>query len=226
MTEDKKKSPEKKDVKKEAVAAPKKEPKKQVSDKLSISKEASGKEQAPLSSEKKPSVQEAPKKETSVKEEASKASSEPKKEVQKKDTPKKDDPKSNRPQLQGLFVFKEGMSSVYNDKRHKIPVTVLKYEPMVISQIKTPKNEGYSAVQVSFVAASVRRSKKVEKGHFKKAGFERSYCYSREVLQSEDSLAHVKLGQVVDIKSLQKGDLVKLTARSKGRGFSGVMKRL
>lgn len=125
--------------------------------------------------------------------------------------------------LDGLFAFKEGMATIYNDQGEAVPVTVLRYEPWVVSQIKTQDKDGYSAVQVACRPKKAKNSSKAENGHFKKAGLETGASFVRELRQ--DVSADVKLGAQVSIESLKKGDFVALTGTSKGHGFTGVMKR-
>lgn len=125
--------------------------------------------------------------------------------------------------LNGLFAFKVGMSTVYTDDGNAIPVTVLKYEPWYVSQVKTAENDGYSAVQLSCGARKAKNSNKADIGHMKKAGIETSAKYSREM--RVDNPGDVKLGDLLDIASLAKGDFVKVTAKSKGKGFAGSVKR-
>lgn len=125
--------------------------------------------------------------------------------------------------LNGLFAFKEGMATIYNDQGEAVPVTVLRYEPWVVSQIKTQDKDGYSAVQVACRPKKAKNSSAAENGHFKKAGLETGAAFVRELRQ--DVAADVKLGAQVSIESLKKGDFVALTGTSKGHGFTGVMKR-
>lgn len=129
----------------------------------------------------------------------------------------------NTVKLSGLFAFKEGMSTVYNDKGEAIPVTILKYEPMVVSQLKTVENDGYEAVQVACVEKKVKNSLKSETGHFKKAGQENGFKHVKEIRQNVPE--GLILGSVVSIESFSKGDVVKLSAKSKGHGFAGSVKR-
>ncbi|RME18410.1 MAG: 50S ribosomal protein L3 [Bdellovibrio sp.] len=138
-----------------------------------------------------------------------------------KEVPQRED--SSEVVLQSLFAFKEGMSAVYDELGNRIPVTVLRYEPWVVTQVKTPEKEGYSALQVACGAKPAKRCTKAERNHFKAAGFENGARFVKEVRQEiPDS---VKVGQRVSLQSLSKGDLVKVTSYSKGRGFSGAMKR-
>lgn len=131
--------------------------------------------------------------------------------------------KSNTIELQGLFAVKKGMSSVYDEEGKRIPVTVLKYDTLVVSQIKSEDKEGYAAVQVATAERSLASTNKACEGHFKKAGFERGAKWSKEIRQTLPD--GVVVGQKVSINSLAKGDTVKMTGRSKGRGFTGVVKR-
>lgn len=125
--------------------------------------------------------------------------------------------------LNGIYAFKQGMSSVYNEKGEMIPVTVLKFEPMVVSQLKSTEKEGYTAVQMAFKPKRSNRTAAAEAGHLKKAGFENGAYFVREVRQ--DLPEGVEVGQKISINSVNKGDLVQVTGKSKGHGFAGVMKR-
>lgn len=125
--------------------------------------------------------------------------------------------------LNGLFAHKMGMSSVYGDNGESIPVTVLKMEPWVVTQVKTKETDGYTAIQIASRAKKAVNSTKSEKGHLAKAGFENGAQFVKEIRQ--DLPEGVQVGQRVSIDSLAKGDVVRITARSKGRGFAGSVKR-
>lgn len=125
--------------------------------------------------------------------------------------------------LNSLFAFKVGMSQVYGDDGQAIPVTVLKYNPWVVSQVKTKETDGYEAVQIAAMPKKAKNSSKAEIGHLKAAGFENGARYIKEVRGTLPE--GVQVGQRVLIDSLQKGDRVQLKGKSKGRGFAGVMKR-
>ncbi len=129
----------------------------------------------------------------------------------------------NTLKLPGIFAFKEGMATIYGEKGEAIPVTVLRYEPWVVTQVKTPDSDGYSAVQISCMPLKKKNSSAAISGHAKKAGHETGFRYSKEIrVKSVDGLT---LGAQVDMNSLAKGDSVQMTGVSKGRGFTGVMKR-
>ncbi len=125
--------------------------------------------------------------------------------------------------LNGLYAFKEGMATIYNDKGEAVPVTVLRYENWKVSQIKTNEKDGYTAVQIASVPKKAKNSGKSEIGHLKGAGFETGARFIKEIRQ--DLPADVKLGDAISIDSLVKGELVKITSRSKGKGFQGSVRR-
>ena len=125
--------------------------------------------------------------------------------------------------LQGLFAFKLGMTSVYDKNGKVIPVTVLQYEPWRVSQLKTEKKEGYAAVQLACRPQKNQRCSRSVIKHLTPAGFKEGARFIKELRQ--DFPEDVQVGQEVSIESLKEGDKVKLVSRSKGRGFSGVIKR-
>lgn len=125
--------------------------------------------------------------------------------------------------LQGLFLKKVGMTSVFGDAGEMIPVTVLKMEPWIVSQLKTVETDGYSAVQIASEPKKAVRTSKAERGHLKGAGFENGARFVREIRQ--DIAGDLKVGAPVSIDSLAKGDSVKITAVSKGKGFQGSVRR-
>ena len=127
----------------------------------------------------------------------------------------------NGVQLGGLFAFKKAMSHIYDEKHKMIPVTVLKYEPLKITQIKTKEKDGVDSVQAAL--PSSKKTNKALKSHFKKAGFKNGALFTREIKGKAPEGA--ALGQEISIESLKKGDIVQLSGFSKGHGFSGVLKR-
>jgi len=131
--------------------------------------------------------------------------------------------KNSALKLNGIFAFKEGMATIYNDKGEAVPVTVLRYENWKVSQIKTSEKDGYEAVQIASVPKKSKNSLKSEIGHLKDAGFETGARYVKEIRQ--EIPAGLKLGDLISIDSLAKGDLVKITSRSKGKGFQGSVRR-
>lgn len=131
---------------------------------------------------------------------------------------------SNTFKLNGLFATKLGMSSVYGETGEVIPVTLLKYTPWIVTQIKTTEKDGYVAVQISNGPKRAKRTSGAQKGHLKSAGFESGAYLTREV-RVEKLPEGVVVGSALAIDSLTKGDFVNATSRTKGRGFQGSVKR-
>lgn len=125
--------------------------------------------------------------------------------------------------LNGLFAFKEGMATIYNENGEAVPVTVLRYEPWFVSQIKTNESDGYEAIQLACHPKKAKNSNKAEKGHLNKAGFENGAQFVKELRQALPE--GVAVGAQISIDSLAQGDFVKITSKSKGKGFAGSVKR-
>lgn len=130
---------------------------------------------------------------------------------------------SNSVALPLVYGFKKGMSAIYNDSGVRIPVTVLECAPWTVTQIKTKNTDGYDSVQISFGVKKAKNAAKSETGHAKAAGCQTGYRLSREVKGSIPE--GCTPGKQVSLESLEIGKKVQVTATSKGRGFSGVMKR-
>lgn len=126
-------------------------------------------------------------------------------------------------EMSGLFAFKVGMSAVYNDQGERVPVTVLKYEPMVVSQLKTDENDGYKAVQVAFRPDRASQTNKASQSKLSKVGFENGAKFLKEFRMND--LGALQVGQKISLDSVKKGDTVQITGTSKGHGFAGVVKR-
>jgi large subunit ribosomal protein L3 len=103
-----------------------------------------------------------------------------------------------------------------------VPVTVVRVAPCRVVQVKTPEHDGYSALQVTFGQVKARRLTRPEAGHFAKAGVEPG---KRIVELRVDDATGYEVGQELKADVLQAGELVDVTAVSKGKGFTGVMKR-
>ncbi len=123
----------------------------------------------------------------------------------------------------GIFLFKEGMSTVYNENGVAVPVTVLRYEPWVVTQVKTIQNDGYNAIQFASGKKPLVASNKAEVGHMKKAGLETGAKLVREL--RVDDVSGIELGSVLSLDSIAAGDSVCLVATSKGKGFAGSVRR-
>ncbi|MBR6593681.1 MAG: 50S ribosomal protein L3 [Clostridia bacterium] len=122
----------------------------------------------------------------------------------------------------GIIGKKIGMTQIFDEKGNVIPVTVVAAGPCVVVQKKTVAKDGYEAVQLGFSEIEDRKLSKPAKGHFKKAGvpFKR---YLKE-FRLEDCSA-LNVGDVVKADTFEVGERVDVTGMTKGRGFSGVIKR-
>ena len=103
-----------------------------------------------------------------------------------------------------------------------IPVTKVIAGPCVVVQIKTEKNDGYSAVQLGFGLKKSKNINKPQTGHLKKLG---NFRYLREFRIPEAEAAKLALGSTITSQVFQSGDMVKVTGLSKGKGFQGVVRR-
>ena len=121
-----------------------------------------------------------------------------------------------------ILATKVGMTQIFNEDGVLSPVTVLQAGPVVVTQVKTVENDGYSAVQVGFVDKREKLVNKPLKGHFDKAGV--SYKrYIRE-FRLEDA-ENYALGQEIKADIFAAGEKIDATAISKGKGFQGAIKR-
>lgn len=122
----------------------------------------------------------------------------------------------------GLVGKKLGMTSLFASNGKYIPVTVLEVGPCVVTQIKKENTDGYQALQLGFGVKKESKTTKPLKGHFEKSGGT-NYSFLREVdVEKPDEYT---LGQTVGSEIFEIGEKVNVTGTTKGRGFSGVMKR-
>ena len=103
-----------------------------------------------------------------------------------------------------------------------MPVTILEVGPCVVTQVKTQTTDGYDALQVGFLTQRGNRTNKPLQGHFEKSGGQ-GYAFLREI--SVDDPSAYTLGQTLTVEMFQVGERVDISGISKGRGFSGVVKR-
>ncbi len=125
--------------------------------------------------------------------------------------------------LEGLYASKVGMSSVYNEQGQFVPVTVLQVEKWVVTQVKTEETDGYNAVQIGLFGRREDKVAKALKGHAKSS--DKTAVKTLKEIRADKNPEGATVGTEVSIDSLKIGDVVKLTSKSKGRGFSGAMRR-
>jgi len=124
--------------------------------------------------------------------------------------------------FRGLLGEKLGMTQVFDENNRIVPVTVVKAGPCVVTQVRTPEVDGYSAVQLGFGAIDPRKVNKPEGGHFAKAGVTpRRHLVE---LRTKDA-GEYTVGQELTTDVLTGVVTVDVTGTSKGKGTAGVMKR-
>jgi large subunit ribosomal protein L3 len=123
--------------------------------------------------------------------------------------------------MPGLIGKKIGMTSVFDENGNNIPCTVLEVGPCVITQIKTPEVDGYSAVQMAFDEKKEKSTTKAMLGHFKKA----NTTPKRKIIELRGIVENWKTGDVITVDYFHDDVWVDVKANSKGKGFQGVVKR-
>jgi large subunit ribosomal protein L3 len=121
-----------------------------------------------------------------------------------------------------ILATKVGMTQVFNENGALIPVTVLQAGPLSVTQVKTVENDGYNAVQVGFGDIREVLVNKPRKGHFAKAGVANKK-HLREF--RFENAADYTVGQEIKADIFAEGERVDVTAKSKGKGFQGAIKR-
>ncbi|MGP1939172.1 MAG: 50S ribosomal protein L3 [Arsenophonus sp. ET-DL9-MAG3] len=122
----------------------------------------------------------------------------------------------------GLVGKKLGMTRIFNENGVSIPVTVIEIENNRVTQVKSLETDGYNAIQVTTGNKKSNRIKKPEAGHFAKVGVEAGRIL-REFHLSENEKFIV--GQSINVEIFIKVKKVDVTGISKGKGFSGTVKR-
>jgi large subunit ribosomal protein L3 len=121
--------------------------------------------------------------------------------------------------ITGLLGRKIGMTTYYHEDGTAEPVTAVEVGPCVVTQVKTHARDGYEAVQIGFLAAS--KLNQAEAGHQARSGGKFSHLQEFSV----DDLAEFEVGQELKADIFEIGESIKVIGTSKGRGFSGVVRR-
>ena len=118
---------------------------------------------------------------------------------------------------------KVGMTQIFDEAGHVIPVTVIEAGPCTVVQKKTEEKDGYNAVQLGFEDVAERKLTKPELGHLKKAG---EGVLKKELKEFKHAgAADMNVGDIIDCSVFAEGDRVDVTGISKGKGYAGVVKR-
>ena len=122
----------------------------------------------------------------------------------------------------GIIGKKIGMTQIFDEIGNVIPVTVIQAGPCVVAQKKTVETDGYNAVQLGFDDVKEKHLNKPEKGHFEKAGV----AFKKHLKEFRlDDVSAINAGDVITVDTFAIGDKVDVTGITKGRGYTGVIKR-
>ena len=122
----------------------------------------------------------------------------------------------------GVIGKKVGMTQIFNEEGLAVPVTVIKVDPIVVTQIKTVETDGYNAIQVGTVAAKEKHLTKAQIGHFAKNKLE-NFRHLQEF--RVDNPQDYTVGQQIELSVLSDVQKVDVTGTSIGKGFQGTVKR-
>ena len=122
----------------------------------------------------------------------------------------------------GVIGKKVGMTQIFDEQGLAIPVTVIKVDETVVTQVKTVETDGYSAIQVGTVAAKEKHLTKAQLGHFKKNNLS-NYRHLQEF--RVENPQDYKVGDKVELSVLENVEKVDVTGKSIGKGFQGTVKR-
>lgn len=123
----------------------------------------------------------------------------------------------------GLVGRKSGMTRIFTEDGHSLPVSVVEVEPNRITQIKTVEQDGYDAVQVTVGERRATRVNKTAAGHFSKAGTGAGRGLWE--LRLEQPEAELEIGGELTVSTFEAGQKIDVTGQSKGKGFQGGIKR-
>ncbi len=124
--------------------------------------------------------------------------------------------------MRGLIGKKIGMTRIFNEDGTAVPVTVVQAGPCVITQVKNLEKDGYEAIQVGYLSRKPKHTSKPMQGHFDRSGVR-----PKKVLLEFEKVPgfDYKVGQSFHVGIFNQGDIVRVSGKSKGKGFTGVIKR-
>lgn len=122
----------------------------------------------------------------------------------------------------GILGTKVGMTQVYDSKGVLHPVTVIKADPCIVTQVKSTESDGYNALQIGSKETKEHRLTRPEAGHFKKNNL-KAYVHLKEFRVDEAELK--KIGEEIKVDIFKEGDSIDITGKSIGKGFMGTVAR-
>jgi len=126
--------------------------------------------------------------------------------------------------LSGIIGKKLGMTQIFDEVGNHIPVTVIEAGPCTVLEVRTPKRNKYAAVTLGFKKKDLKKVNKPKRGFFEKVG-DSGYQFIKEFRVAPAIIENFSPGQVVGVDLFKIGELVRVTGRSRGKGYTGVVKR-
>jgi large subunit ribosomal protein L3 len=123
--------------------------------------------------------------------------------------------------MTAILARKLGMTQRFLDDGRVERVTVLEAGPCPVTAIRTTERDGYEAVQLAFGACKEKAITKPELGHLKKA----DTSAHRHLVEFRDDVGELLVGETVTVEAFEVGQRVKVSGKSKGKGFQGTIKR-
>ena len=123
--------------------------------------------------------------------------------------------------MPALLGRKLGMTQVFSEDGRVERVTVVEAGPCPVTAVRTPERDGYEAVQLAFGETTEKRLTRAERGHLAKA----DAPPMRHLAEFRDEAGELQVGETVTVEAFERGDTVKVSAVSKGKGFQGTVKR-
>jgi large subunit ribosomal protein L3 len=126
--------------------------------------------------------------------------------------------------MAGILGRKLGMTQLFTEDGERISATVIEAGPCWVTAVRDPERDGYRAIQLAFGEAKERRLQKARLGHLKRAGVP-ALKHLVEFRLDDDEDGELKIGEQVTVAAFEKGQRVKVSGRSKGKGFQGTIRR-
>lgn len=125
-------------------------------------------------------------------------------------------------QIKGVLGKKLGMTQVFDEANRVVPVTVIEAGPCVVTRVRTPERDGYSAIQIGFGHIDPRKVNKPLGDYLRKHNITPRRYFAE--IRTDDASEYT-IGQEILVDTFEAGQYVDVTGKSKGKGFAGVMKR-
>jgi large subunit ribosomal protein L3 len=126
--------------------------------------------------------------------------------------------------MAGILGRKLGMTQLFTEEGERVSATVIEAGPCWVTAVREPERDGYRAIQLAFGEARERRLQKARRGHLKRADAP-ALKHLAEFRLGPDDDGDPKIGEQVTVAAFEKGQRVKVSGRSKGKGFQGTIRR-